>query len=57
LQNRNFKLLFWPGYRQAELIFNRALNGKAQERQQNGGEFDKPLFWVHYCAFRSLLSP
>jgi hypothetical protein len=38
-------------------IFNPALNGKAQEWQQNGGEFDKPLLWVHFCVPRSLLSP
>jgi hypothetical protein len=38
-------------------IFNPALNGKAQEWQQNGGEFDKPLFWMHFCVPRSLLSP
>jgi hypothetical protein len=38
-------------------IFNPALNGKLQEGQQDSGKFDKPLFWVHFCAHRSLLSP
>jgi len=43
--------------KQAELIFNPALNGKPQERQQNSGEFDRLLFWMHFCALRSLLIP
>jgi hypothetical protein len=38
-------------------IFNPALDGKTQKWQQNGGEFDKPLFWCYFCASRSPLIP
>jgi hypothetical protein len=39
-------------------IFNPALDGKAQDWQQNGGrQFDRPLFWCHFYASRSSLIP
>jgi hypothetical protein len=56
LAEQKFEVTIFFCKKQAELIFNPALNGKAQEWQLNGGQFDKPPFWVHFYALRSLLS-
>jgi hypothetical protein len=50
LRRRNFCLISRSVRSRQNPIFNPALNGKAQEWQQNGGEFDKPLIWMHFCA-------
>jgi hypothetical protein len=47
----------WESVKVGRGIFNPALDGKTQNWQQNGGEFDTPLFWCHFCAPRSSLIP
>jgi len=39
------------------LFLTRRSTAKHKKSKQNGGGFDKPLFWMHFCALRSLLSP